>query len=686
MVKRMVVAVYLISLSMFLISQELPVKKVVIYKNGISYIEREASLDGDGSVQLKFRAKQMRDVLKTLFAIPVQKGTIQNIDYQSEDPMSKKLEDIRIPLPVENTLTGLLKGLQGVRVKIIEGSEKHAYTILGVETKKTIVKDGIVEEPLLVLMKEETNQIQSVPIDGLQFTIEDENIKKDFNKLLSILNSVKYADQKTVSIYYKGFEKSPIKVGYVIESPIWKTTYRIFLDAKPSALLQSFAIVENDTLDDWKDVEVTLVGSGPFSYLVDLYTTIIPSRPTISIDDLFGIVRTKQQVQVKGAGGDRRSYYIMRELKQATQTLDKSDSDEIPQDKESEAAYGLAPSEPLSNVISRGLQSISRGKGLGEYFSYEITEPVTILRSNAGLINILSENVDGDKILYYKESESPDVFNAFYLKNNTKNVLDNGFVTFFEGQSTVGEGYLKTQLKAGEKEVITYGIEKSVSVETNMNSNHTNFTSIKLTNGMLVAQYYSYNEKVYKIFNKSQKAYALIIDHLKRGDWELREPTDANIREDLPNIYRFKVSIQPNTTTSFKVVERKLEYEYIYFDLQNLDRILYIISSTKLSANAKKIVEESVKILKEIAENDKERQRLTQRNNYLHEQLKIIRENIYALNTSNPQEANIRSKHVEKLDKYITEYEENENKRDELTNKKNNLLQELSKLISSYSE
>jgi hypothetical protein len=685
------VILFSISLTLSIIAQELPVKKVVIYKNGISYIERETNLNGDGTIQLKFKPRQMRDILKTLYAVPLKEGTIQNIDYEGETPLSKKLEDINIPFSPENFLSGLIKGLQGVKVHWGGGNA----TLLGIETKKSTGKDGQVVEERYVVFLRDNGQIDQIPIENFQFTIEDENIKKDFEKLLTILNSTKYASQKNVSIYYKGFNSSPLRVGYVIESPIWKTTYRVFLDAKPNPLVQSFAIVENDTLDDWKDVNVVLVGVGPFSYLVDLYTSIVPARPSISVEELFGIVRApssggKAGLDVVGLGGGAR-IFNKGKFPQIGKALAKS-SEEREERKDYEATLGEAgalPSPPptLGEIIPRGLKTIGEGKELGEYFAYEIANPITISKGNAGLVNILSANLDGEKILYFNEALSQNVLNGFYLKNNSNNVLDSGFVTFFEGQSVVGEGYLKRQLKNNDKEIITYGIERSVSIEAPVQTTNSGYTSAKLVNGTLTLQYYYYITKTYKIFNRGQKNYTLLLDHNKSYGMELVEPADTTIREDLPNLYRFKVSVKANSNTEFKVVERKLEYEYIYLDIgTNLDRIAYIISSAKLSENAKKIVQEATKIIQEIRQINDQINKLVSRNNYLRQQLDILRNNISTLYTGNPQEANIRAKQVATLDKYMTEYEENENTRNNLETKRSELRDKLSQLISSYSE
>ena len=42
--------------------------------------------------------------------------------------------------------------------------------------------------------------------------------------------------KKAVSLHFSGEGKRKVKVGYVIESPIWKTSYRLVLDKKGKAV------------------------------------------------------------------------------------------------------------------------------------------------------------------------------------------------------------------------------------------------------------------------------------------------------------------------------------------------------------------------------------------------------------------------------------------------------------------
>jgi hypothetical protein len=53
-----------------------------------------------------------------------------------------------------------------------------------------------------------------------------------------------------------------VTLGYVAEAPVWRSTYRIVLSAD-KAKLQGWALLHNDTDEDWKSVQVDLVNGRP---------------------------------------------------------------------------------------------------------------------------------------------------------------------------------------------------------------------------------------------------------------------------------------------------------------------------------------------------------------------------------------------------------------------------------------
>src|SRR5436305_4347178 len=98
--------------------------------------------------------------------------------------------------------------------------------------------------------------------------------------------------KKTVSIRCAGEGKRRVRVGYVVENPIWKTSYRLVLGAKEAEkpYLQGWAVVENPTDEDWKDVRMSLVSGRPISFQMDLYTPLYVPRPTV-VPELFASLR-----------------------------------------------------------------------------------------------------------------------------------------------------------------------------------------------------------------------------------------------------------------------------------------------------------------------------------------------------------------------------------------------------------
>ena len=71
-----------------------------------------------------------------------------------------------------------------------------------------------------------------------------------------------------------------MRIGYVVETPVWKTSYRLLLDDKGKCgKLQGWAIVENQTDSDWNDVPLSLVSGRPISFMMDLYQPLYVTRP-----------------------------------------------------------------------------------------------------------------------------------------------------------------------------------------------------------------------------------------------------------------------------------------------------------------------------------------------------------------------------------------------------------------------
>src|SRR5262249_29909974 len=68
---------------------------------------------------------------------------------------------------------------------------------------------------------------------------------------------------------------------YVVQTPVWKTSYRLVLSDAGAPYLQGWAIVENTTDEDWDSVRLALISGRPISFIMDLYQPLYAPRPEV---------------------------------------------------------------------------------------------------------------------------------------------------------------------------------------------------------------------------------------------------------------------------------------------------------------------------------------------------------------------------------------------------------------------
>src|SRR6266699_2197049 len=123
--------------------QSLPIRRVILYSNGVAYIERRGLVDGHAEISLSFKQSQVDDVLKSMIVLDLGKGRIGAVSYNSSAPSSARMADIPFSIApgTENThsggLAGVLGQLQGAHVVVATATRTAAGSILTVEERKS---------------------------------------------------------------------------------------------------------------------------------------------------------------------------------------------------------------------------------------------------------------------------------------------------------------------------------------------------------------------------------------------------------------------------------------------------------------------------------------------------------------------------------------------------------------------
>jgi hypothetical protein len=80
-----------------------------------------------------------------------------------------------------------------------------------------------------------------------------------------------------------------LKISYVTESPAWKPSYRLVLGEKGKARLQGWAVVDNVSGEDWKDVRVGVGSTSALSFRYDMHSVKSIQRETLSAGSLLAV-------------------------------------------------------------------------------------------------------------------------------------------------------------------------------------------------------------------------------------------------------------------------------------------------------------------------------------------------------------------------------------------------------------
>ena len=292
MLKRIFVAAIalagLLAAAADLPTEKLPVRRVVLYKNGVGYFEHTGQVHGSQELKIDFTSAQLNDVLKSLTVLDLNGGKISGVGYNSVAPIEEQLKALRMPLGQSTTLAGFLNALRGAQVEVHNGAVLTAGRLLSVEEKTTHKGPEETAKTLEISLVADGGTVRTFPLtSAVSVRVADHDLGEEINKYLSLVSSARDQDLRQMNIATSGAGERNISVSYISEVPVWKSTYRILMPTQADAapLLQGWAIVDNTVGEDWKDVELSLVAGAPQSFIQELSKPYYTRRPVVGLPE-----------------------------------------------------------------------------------------------------------------------------------------------------------------------------------------------------------------------------------------------------------------------------------------------------------------------------------------------------------------------------------------------------------------
>ncbi len=632
---------------------DLPVRQVTLYKHGVAYFEREGSVPAGGEARLDFQAGDMNDVLKSLTVTDRSGNRITGIRYDSNESLDQKLSKYPFSLADQEMLSSFLDRLKGSQVelktdKTISGTIVSARAIeTGRETDQRTVK----EQVTVLLDTGDLNNLDLATVSSIR--LMDPKLQEQLKQYLQTLAQSRSKDKRSIYIDSAGSGVRDMQVAYISPTAVWKSSYRLVLGDSTSTL-EGWAIVDNTTDEDWKDVKLSVVSGRPISFISQLDTPRYGRRSVFELpeDQAAGPVvyapgaglAQSEQMRVAGGvvsssghgygpgqgGGMGGGTYMVNAPPPAPMAA--------PQMKE-QSAQEFA----VGHYYQRASPNISFVQGatgamLGELFEYNFAGPVTIKKNQSAMLPFLQDKVTGRKLLIYQENSGQHPVNAAEVTNQTGKTLDGGPITVYDGGAYAGEALFET-VKDGDKRLIGYAVDFGTRVVTENGAGPSTVREIHASNGVVATRTAQEQTRIYTIKNVDPKPKTLIVEQAANDSYTVLTPKPV---ERTASAYRFEVKLPANGDQTLTVKQEYVSSFATIVQDVTPDMLLTVVENKALSPNGKKQLEGVLDMKRQLLQVENDLASAKAQSSDINDDQTRLRKNIDSLNRVAGQEEQVR--------------------------------------------
>jgi hypothetical protein len=577
--------------------KDLPVRKVVLYKNGVGYFEHAGSVSGNQRVTIDFTSPQLNDVLQSLTVLDEGGGRIAGVNYNSTTPLAEQLKTLSLGMSDDPTSTELFQALRGQRVEVTGGpGGTLTGRLMAIEsrTEKSGTGDDTVDRFYLTLVAssgavkviELTPALSVRPLDG--------NLQGQLDRYLELLSTTHSTGLRHLTLDALGQGQRELHVSYISEVPVWKSTYRIVFPrtANGNATMQGWAVVDNTVGADWDNVQLSLVAGAPQSFIQPLSQPLYTRRPEIPIATLVETTpQTHEAAEMDAkevsrsplamsSGGPQRQMALGRNSGEMLKMMHGSASQSVTVSAESingaigsgsGGGIGAGVVSAIAGGVYRPSDAIREGdvstNAFDDFFEYALAQPVTIHKNESAMVPILQQDLPAEHVTLWSEKE-PTPLRAVWLENTSKLTLDSGSFSIFESGEFAGEGLLDA-IHPGEKRLLSYATDQAVRVKVTSRDGKQTLHHLSINKGVIVETHMNVDAETYLATNSADMDRLVLIEHGRRNNgWTLDDGLKPE--ETTPDSYRFKVPVAAHSTATLEVRQRGPEF--ITVDLRSNPR------------------------------------------------------------------------------------------------------------------
>jgi hypothetical protein len=605
---------------------DLPVREVILYKHGVGYFERSGQLKPGETARIDFKADDMNDVLKSLTVTDRNGGKVGGVRYDASEPLEKLLENFPFALGAESSLAAFLDQMKGARIELKLGTETTSGAIVTARAIRSTDKDRPLERETVTLLTDagELRVFDLAAASAVKFS--DPKLQGLLKDYLAVLSQARSRDRRSVYIDSTSSSEHELIARYTMPSPMWKSSYRLIFKPDSQPTLEGWAIIDNTSGEDWTGVRLSVVSGKPISFITRLYEPRYVTRPEAELAENKPIAPVVFSGSLGAVGGAPKDRAVAKAMPAAPPVNGRSGSG---------GGFGGGAYASEARVMQdSSIASTAEGRDAGELFEYSFAGPVTVKKGESAMLPFLQQKVMTRKLLIYSENFGLHPMNAAEVTNNTGKTLDGGPITVYDADTYAGEALVET-VKAGDKRLISYGVDLGTRVSTAWDSSRDLVREIHFQRGVLTARTAVEEVKTYTIKNVDAQPKTLIIEHAERPGYKLLNQKPS---ETTANAYRFEVKMAASGNETFPVREERVYDQTIAVTSMTPDVLATWIQNKALSDAGRRQLEQIAAKKREIASNDAAQKQAEKDGTDLTQDQGRIRSNIQSLNNVSGQQ------------------------------------------------
>lgn len=635
--RMMLTAALLIAAATPVWASELALKRVMLSSAGVGYFEYEAQVEGEAALGLDVPLEQVDDVLTSLVVFD-SAGGVGTLELPGRDDTRTAFGNVPFGPGALNSPVEYLNSLQGVEIAV-QGPRPMTGHIMHADSVAETVPGPSGQPPAVVLR----TRVTLLGADGLrQFVLEDADGVQvtDVGLRARIGHALEAARRQTsqtmrhITLRSTGTAGRVVRVAYVAAAPLWKATYRLVLPAGEAdkARLQGWAVLENQSGEDWSGVALTLQYGNPVTFRQAIYRSYFVERPDVPVEVLGRILPNV----------DTRARPMAAPLAAANRAILKAEPPGAAMASMAPASpvgAAQAPAPPPPPEMAQPSETIEATESPEETI-FQVPSPVTLAAGHSASVPIIDRNVPAERVdLVPAGSTKP--LSALRVKNNADTSLPAGVLTLYDASGAAifaGDARLGG-LPAGETRLLSFAQDLRTTVERDETGKRT-LAALTAADGVLHITFR--DREVFHVTINAPPAEGrhMLVEFPKEPDtkFSLEGPPIPGV-EETATAWRVPVSIQPGEVRKLTAYRDRMtlsELALISDDGNEDDTkaVVNVLNEQTLDSRARAALEHIVALRQDEARRRTERDKLKEQLDAVTEDEDRVRKNLDAVSAN----------------------------------------------------